>query len=579
MEPEKDDGNVEYKLKLTNKTSERIEKLATQMRFRCNEGNGECIYNIGVEDNGVMTGITTEEYEESIHVLNTLAEKNNYIVKLLGKTNVNEDKCIYEVLIRENNETNYINTRVAIAGNVDSGKSSLLGVLTTGKYDNGNGSARLSIFNYQHEVKTGRTSSVGHHILGFDKNGKPVNYSGINGKLSWPEIVSKSSKIVELKDLCGHEKYLKTTILGLSSSQPDLCLIIVSANKGIKNEKSKNPKNINKNMVKNTNNIENMTKEHIFLCITLGIPFAIVITKVDMIAQQSIENVFKETMTDIQQLIKCPGIRRQPLKVETDDDILICAKQIHTESIVPIFCVSNTTGQGIDNIYNFLNILPKNTMKTTDSIEKSIHHLNHVEYHIDSVWSVPGVGTVVGGYLVNGCVSVNDKLLIGPVNNSYEQITVRSIHCKKVPVQTVNHGSYICLGLKKYDRKNIRKGNVIISDVSQQIVANKFTAEIKVIRSHSTTIDYGYQPVIHAFAVRQTAKIIKIEKKINSRNVSEQIDNNSDISSGDTPILRPGDSATVTFEFCYHSEFIKVNTRILCSEGRTKIIGIVKSIN
>lgn len=578
MEPEQDDGNIEYKLKLTNKTSERIEKLATQMRYRCNEGNGECIYNIGVEDDGNMIGITALEYQESIGVLNTLAEKNNYTVKLLGTTIIDEDKSIYEVLIRENNETNYINTRVAIAGNVDSGKSSLLGVLTTGKYDNGNGSARLSIFNYQHEVKTGRTSSVGHHILGFDKNGKPVNYSGINGKLSWPEIVSKSSKIVELKDLCGHEKYLKTTILGLSASQPDLCLIIVSANKGIKNEKSKNPKNVNKNMVKNTNNIENMTKEHIFLCITLGIPFAIVVTKIDMIKQQSIENVFKETLNDIQQLIKCPGIRRQPLKVETNDDVLICAKQIHTESIVPIFCVSNTTGQGIENIYNFLNILPKNT-RHLEMSEKSINK-NYVEYHIDSVWSVPGVGTVVGGYLVSGSVSVNDKLFLGPINNNYDQITIRSIHCKKVPVQTANHGCYICLGLKKYDRKNIRKGNVIISDISQQIFASKFTADIKVIRSHSTTIDYGYQPVIHAFAVRQTAKIINIEKKINSRNIIEKHDKNETSSlCEDTPILRPGDSATVTFEFCYHSEFLKINTRILCSEGRTKIIGIVKSIN
>ena len=46
MEPEKEDGNIEYKLKLINKTMSRVENLATQMRYRCNEEGSECIYNI-----------------------------------------------------------------------------------------------------------------------------------------------------------------------------------------------------------------------------------------------------------------------------------------------------------------------------------------------------------------------------------------------------------------------------------------------------------------------------------------------------------------------------------------------------
>ena len=53
MEPEKEEGNIEYKLKLVDKSEDRIEQLATQMRWRCStEGNGECIYNLGVEDDG-----------------------------------------------------------------------------------------------------------------------------------------------------------------------------------------------------------------------------------------------------------------------------------------------------------------------------------------------------------------------------------------------------------------------------------------------------------------------------------------------------------------------------------------------
>ena len=38
-EPEKEDGNIEYKLHILNKTSERIEELSTQMSYRLEEGN------------------------------------------------------------------------------------------------------------------------------------------------------------------------------------------------------------------------------------------------------------------------------------------------------------------------------------------------------------------------------------------------------------------------------------------------------------------------------------------------------------------------------------------------------------
>ena len=43
----------------------RIEELTTQMKFRIEEGNGECYYEIGVEDNGNPLGISKEELENA----------------------------------------------------------------------------------------------------------------------------------------------------------------------------------------------------------------------------------------------------------------------------------------------------------------------------------------------------------------------------------------------------------------------------------------------------------------------------------------------------------------------------------
>lgn len=71
---------------------------------------------------------------------------------------------------------------MAVVGNVDAGKSTLLGVLTHGELDNGRGTARMKLFRHKHEMESGRTSSVGNDILGFDGVGNVVNKAEAHGK-------------------------------------------------------------------------------------------------------------------------------------------------------------------------------------------------------------------------------------------------------------------------------------------------------------------------------------------------------------------------------------------------------------
>ncbi|KAJ1897142.1 hypothetical protein LPJ71_006414, partial [Coemansia sp. S17] len=52
-----------------------------------------------------------------------------------------------------------LEVRVAVVGNVDAGKSTMLGVLTQGRLDDGRGKARVALFRHQHEIESGRTSS------------------------------------------------------------------------------------------------------------------------------------------------------------------------------------------------------------------------------------------------------------------------------------------------------------------------------------------------------------------------------------------------------------------------------------
>jgi GTPase len=142
---------------------------------------GEAIYEIGVEDNGVPTGLSDEDLDISISNLKRMAKELSadisgklpllfVIVSVVRKRDGVTGK-VAEVLVRRYATEDFLEIRVAVVGNVDSGKSTLLGVLTRGQLDNGRGLARTNVFKHKHEIETGRTSSISHEIIGFDSKG------------------------------------------------------------------------------------------------------------------------------------------------------------------------------------------------------------------------------------------------------------------------------------------------------------------------------------------------------------------------------------------------------------------------
>jgi GTPase len=77
-----------------------------------------------------------------------------------------EENCRTVLLLRipPTSVSNTPEVRCAVVGNVDSGKSTTLGVLTRGGLDDGRGRARVGLFRHKHEIETGRTSSVGMEV-------------------------------------------------------------------------------------------------------------------------------------------------------------------------------------------------------------------------------------------------------------------------------------------------------------------------------------------------------------------------------------------------------------------------------
>jgi GTPase len=162
------------------------------------EGYGEAVFELGYENNGDSMQLTVDEWQPAHDRLVAAAKNLKADCELLitkyvggdkeaestkGKTAKAGSGCSGKVLVRSipSLPEDVIETRIAVVGNVDAGKSSLLGVLVKGDLDDGRGKARVNLFRHQHEIETGRTSSVGMEIMGFSSKGDVIT-SDIPGR-------------------------------------------------------------------------------------------------------------------------------------------------------------------------------------------------------------------------------------------------------------------------------------------------------------------------------------------------------------------------------------------------------------
>ncbi|EHK99371.1 putative GTP-binding protein 2 [Glarea lozoyensis 74030] len=183
-----------------------LSKLISLLELRLEEGHGETVFEVGFENNGESMALTKDEWDASLQRLKLAASKLRADCQVLLTKNVGEEAeaelepnatkkdtdCSGKILIRQQPATveEVIETRIAVVGNVDAGKSTMLGVLVKGGLDDGRGKARVNLFRHKHEIESGRTSSVGMEIMGFDTMGKVVASDVPGRKLSWEEIES-----------------------------------------------------------------------------------------------------------------------------------------------------------------------------------------------------------------------------------------------------------------------------------------------------------------------------------------------------------------------------------------------------
>lgn len=442
------DGPVEYKWTLANANEDRIHHLSTQMQWRLSEGNGHALYRLGIEDDGTVSGMEKSDFEKTIQVFDKVVELSNaekvnsyhHVIrpkKVAKGEKKQKPRFCLDIHIRKNNDDllSNIEKKFIIVGPAQAGKSTLIGVLSQGMLDDGNGSARLTTFKHKHEIETGRTSTASaFDIFGFSEDGKVLDYSTLED----PEEMCKRSKyLATLIDVAGMQKYKKTLLHGLEFTNPDGGIIVIQRNQ------------INEHL-----------EEYLDLLERVGVKLScVVVTEIRM-------NTHLRNNTGNKRGFSPKRQKSVPVNLENLE--------------VPVINCDCVTGKGLDelrksifDIFESDNLIVNDDGGSNDTIFKV-----EETYNLD-------VGTVVTGYLKTGEIQENDILTLGPVEfGENEEIPASSLTQQQQQQQQQqeqnvvmrdNNSASPCTVMSKKSRK--RKRNSLSKNMNTPATGNSSSGD------------------------------------------------------------------------------------------------------
>ncbi|GAB4220600.1 MAG: selenocysteine-specific translation elongation factor [Spirochaetota bacterium] len=228
---------------------------------------------------------------------------------------------------------------------------------------------------------------------------------------------------VSIVDVPGHERFIRNMVTGAWGI--DIGLLVIAADDGWMKQ----------------------TDDHVKVLSILGIPsIVIALTKIDKVAPEDITRVLSHIHN---KLITTP---------------------YRNANVIPCSAI---TGQGID------------TLKA--ALEDAIHRLPQPEagnkpyLHIDRVFTVKGVGTVVTGTSKNGSFMVNDSITILPHTITTR---IRQIQSHNTQQEKSDVSQRTALALAGVEKATLQRGHIIVKE-------NFFTET----RSCTALITHTFSPI------------------------------------------------------------------------------------
>lgn len=396
---EDEEGSCEYKWRLIKLTDARFQELVTQMKYRLAEGDGECRYEVGLEDNGLARGLDEDELNESIGNVRRMAASLGAKCEVVSYLDGIRGRCASLVVTKLAHKQKEISrvpdARIAMLGSVDSGKSTLLAVIASNRLDDANGTRRSTVFRYPHEVVSGCTSAISRHLVGFDEDGLPVSLIN-RGDVSVPSVqdeeeVLNAKSLLQFVDLPGSRKYLRTTFRGLLSTGADFLILCVDAANFLCGPEDEDIWNLK-------------------LAAAMKWPAAITLTYSDLMEPEELF-IAKSRAEEWQNKIVGP----------------------HGNGCAPVVCVSSVTGKGLDELRAILAEVGTQQPSPPQSA-------GGARFLVQDIWPRQDEDLpVVGGTIIGGSMRVGMKVCVGSVN-----ARVHSIQVLRKNVQQVDKPGLAC---------------------------------------------------------------------------------------------------------------------------------------
>lgn len=443
------------------------------------------LYEIGVSDDGTLVGLPEDEMEESILTLRVMAASLGCVVEVTrrhcvgecegisedGRSKTYREKLfVAEALVTPSRggdsqavdavedtssspplqpidvetKSTIEQLRVTLTGPTDGGKSTLLGTLSTGIFDNGSGRSRTFLLRHRHELTSGMTTSLSHMLIGYKNNGTEENliYSFSDRNIdSWEAIhdSSRDGRLVFISDSAGHLRFRRTILRGLVGWAPHWTLLCLTANDS--ELKGRSTPTSSQDEGESPLAEVDQAKAYLDLCLKLRMPLVIVITKLDVATTINFRSTLTKVLTAVKNAGRIPKllikqrIQSDPTRVTAvdEDDIQPLIADMNRSGnlldFVPIVSTSAVKGEGIGLLHALLQNLPiPPTPTARDYIGLALNpEQPEAVFHVEDKFSLSALysnalgdeddaeqGTVVAGHLRFGHLAVGDRILVGP---------------------------------------------------------------------------------------------------------------------------------------------------------------------
>ncbi len=329
-------------------------------------------------------------------------------------------------------------------------------------------------------------------------------------------------------DAPGHRDFVKNMITG--ASQADVGILVVSAKDGVQEQ----------------------TKEHVFLCKTLGVnQLAVALNKMDAVNYN--EAKFTEVKNEVIKLLKM-------YQYKTEDINFIPVSALKGDNIV--------TKSG-----NMLWYKGPTILEQFDLFKLPEKPINlPLRLPIQDVYNIQGIGVVPVGRVETGVMKVGDKIIIVPAREG-NGVTgeVKSIEMHHESLAKAEPGDNVGFNVRGIAKKDIERGDVLGHVDHVPTVAKEFTAQI-VVLNHPSVLTVGYTPVFHVHTAQVACQFIELVKKINPATGATIQEKPDMLKNGEAAIVKIRPTKPLVIE--KHSEIPHMARFAIRDAGSTVAAGI-----